>query len=160
CPRGYGRLLPRGLLREPESSLRRASAILLTRCDQITDEQLQAIRDRVARLAPGVPVAETIHRPDSLVNSDGQVESPDLPRCHPVAAFCGVGNPEAFRRTLVDLGAQLVRFDVYPDHHPYNRADVAELEARARALPAGTILITTQKDLVKLRVNRLGERGL
>src|SRR5262249_5942270 len=33
-PWGYGYLLPRGLLREPKSSLRRASVVLLTRCDQ------------------------------------------------------------------------------------------------------------------------------
>src|SRR5262249_2321054 len=90
----------------------------------------------------------------------GETQSTDLLRRHPVAAFCGIGNPRAFRRTLVDLGVQPIRFDVYPDHHPYNRADVEEIAARARSLPEGTILVTTQKDLVKLRIGRLGERGL
>ena len=35
APWGYGRLLPRGLLREPRRGLRRAHLIALTRCDQV-----------------------------------------------------------------------------------------------------------------------------
>src|SRR5205814_10366878 len=36
-PFGQGRLFPRGLLREPPSSLRRADAVVLTRRDQAPD---------------------------------------------------------------------------------------------------------------------------
>src|SRR5262249_45410270 len=99
CPWGHGALLPRGLLREPASALRRAHAVLLTRCDQVGPEARQAIRSRVARLAPGVPVLESVHRPEGLVNG-GATADLDLLRQRPVAAFCGIGNPEAFRRTL------------------------------------------------------------
>ncbi len=38
-PWGHGYLLPRGLLREPASALRRAGVVLLTRCDQVPAEQ-------------------------------------------------------------------------------------------------------------------------
>jgi tetraacyldisaccharide 4'-kinase len=77
-----------------------------------------------------------------------------------VAAFCGIGNPESFRRTLRDLGAEPVDFRAYPDHHVYTRADVDDLRAWARRQPADAALATTQKDLVKLRTDRLGERDL
>lgn len=160
CPWGYGYLLPRGLLREPLTGLRRAHAVVLTRCDQVTTEELKAIRERVTRIAPTLPIAETIHKPDALINSDGQSESLDLLKGQSVAAFCGIGNPEAFRRTLLDLEANVVHFRTYADHHPYGRGDVEDLSALARSLPAGTLLITTQKDLVKLRINQLGERPL
>jgi tetraacyldisaccharide 4'-kinase len=159
-PWGGGRLLPRGLLREPPSALRRAGAVILTRCDQVPAEERERLRQQVARLAPGAPVAETTHRPVVLVNSEGDEAPLDALREGPVAAFCGVGNPEAFRRTLADLGADVVAFRAYPDHHAYTRADVDDLRAWARPLPPGCVTVTTQKDLVKLRLPRLGERPL
>ena len=158
-PWGHGHLLPRGLLREPPSALRRAGAVLLTRCDQVSAEQCERLRQRVARLAPDVLVAETTHQPVGLVNSDGDEAPLDLLREAPVAAFCGIGNPEAFRRTLADLGADVCPFRTYPDHHAYTRADVEELRAWVRPLP-GSIVVTTQKDLVKLHLPRLGDRPL
>jgi tetraacyldisaccharide 4'-kinase len=157
-PWGHGYLLPRGLLREPPSSLRRAGVVLLTRCDQADAAALARLRETVTRLAPGAVVVQATHRPVELVNQDAVPL--DRLRGQPVAAFCGLGNPDAFRRTLLDLGTQLSAFRTFPDHHAYTRADVEELAAWARQQPADCLLATTQKDLVKLRVRRLGERHL
>jgi tetraacyldisaccharide 4'-kinase len=157
-PWGHGHLLPRGLLREPPSSLRRADAVLLTRCDQVGPADLVRLRDRVARLAPSAILAEATHQPLELVNEE--VARLERLRSQPVAAFCGLGNPDAFRRTLLDLGVSLSAFRTFPDHHAYTRADVADLAAWARQQPADVVLATTQKDLVKLRVRQLGEREL
>jgi tetraacyldisaccharide 4'-kinase len=158
CPWGHGHLLPRGLLREPPSGLRRAHAVVLTRCDQVAPPDLEALKRQVARLAPGLPLVGSVHRPTGLVN--GAAQAPlDLLREAPVAAFCGIGNPESFRRTLEGLGAGVVDFRTYPDHHPYTRADVDALRAWAAGLPVDFVL-TTQKDLVKLRLDRLGPRPL
>ncbi len=158
-PWGHGHLLPRGLLREPPSSLRRAGAVLLTRCDQVGPAERGRLREAVARLAAGTPVAETTHRPVGLVNGDRAADLERL-RGRPVAAFCGIGNPEAFRRTLADLGADVVAFRTFPDHHPYARADVDDLRAWGRQQPADCVVVTTQKDLVKLRLSDLGGREL
>ena len=160
APWGHGHLLPRGLLREPPSSLRRAGIIVLTRCDQTPAEQRERLRQTIARIAPHVPVIETTHRPVELSNSDGQSAPLDILRDGPTAAFCGLGNPEAYRRTLLDWGAQPLDFRVYPDHHAYSRADVEELQRWANGLPVGSSVVTTQKDLVKLRLCRLGDRPL
>ena len=160
CPWGCGHLLPRGLLREPPSSLRRAGVVVLTRCDQVPPAQREDLRQRVGRLAPGVRVVETTHRPAELVESGRGVAPLEGLRHRPVAAFCGIGNPGAFRRTLTDLGASVCAFREYPDHHAYTRADVAELRRWAGGLPADCTVVTTQKDLVKLRLPRLGDRPL
>jgi tetraacyldisaccharide 4'-kinase len=157
-PWGQGRLLPRGLLREPASGLRRAGVILLTRCDQASD--LAGLRRQVERTAPGVPVVETTHRPLDLVDGEETIVPLESLRERPVAAFCGLGNPEAFRRTLLDLGADLRAFRAFADHHPYNRDDVEELHRWAEDLAADGVVVTTQKDLVKLRLPRLGGRPL
>src|SRR5262249_25999178 len=126
-PWGQGYLLPRGLLREPVSSLRRARLVILTRCDQIDKNKLVRLREMVKRYAPSVPIVETMHRPVTLVSSDQTTGPLELLREHPVAAFCGIGNPEGFRRTLVDQGTRLTAFRSFPDHHPYSRADVEDL---------------------------------
>jgi tetraacyldisaccharide 4'-kinase len=159
-PWGHGHLLPRGLLREPPSSLRRADVLVLTRCDQTPAEQRERLRQTIARIAPDVPVVETTHRPMELRNSDGESAPLDILREAPVAAFCGIGNPEAFRRSLLDLGARLDDFRIYADHQAYDRADVEELRRWANGLPASAVVVTTQKDLVKLRLSRLGDRPL
>jgi tetraacyldisaccharide 4'-kinase len=157
APWGYGRLLPRGLLRETPSGLRRAHLIALTRCDQVNEADKARLRQEVARFAPGVPVIETTHRPVELVNSEGTTASLEALRGRPVAAFCGVGNPESFRRTLTDCGADVIAFRAYPDHHGYTRADVDDLRAWSRGLPSNCQIVATQKDLVKLRLPRLGD---
>jgi tetraacyldisaccharide 4'-kinase len=160
APWGYGRLLPRGLLRESPCGLRRAHLIALTRCDQVNEADKARLRQEVARLAPGVPVIETTHRPVELVNSAGMTASLETLRDRAVAAFCGVGNPESFRRTLTDCGADVIAFRAYPDHHAYTRADVDDLRAWARGLPSACQVVVTQKDLVKLRLSRLGDLPL
>jgi tetraacyldisaccharide 4'-kinase len=157
-PWGEGRLLPRGLLREPDSGLRRAGIIVLTRCDQAGD--LDCLHEQVRRIAPGVPVVETRHQPLDLIDSDAIALPLGSLRERPVAAFCGIGNPEAFRRTLLDLGADLRAFRVFADHHPYCRDDIEDLHRWAEGLPAGGMVVATQKDLVKVRLLRLGDRPL
>ena len=159
-PWGHGYLFPRGLLREPASGLRRASAVLLTRCDQASEKDRGRIREEVARRAPEAPVAETVHRPLELVATDRRTAPLDRLKDRPAAAFCGIGNPAAFRRTLDDLGARLADFRTFPDHHAYTRSNVEDLRDWARRQPADGTVLTTQKDLVKLPLPQLGGRDL
>ena len=150
-------IFPRGTLREPLSSLKRASVVMLTRCDQASGvDELQAAL--TARF-PGVPVVLTEHRPVGLLRGDAE-ESVDRLRGQRVAGFCGLGNPAGFRRTLEALGASVVDFRAYPDHHPYSGADVSELNAWAERLTDGTLVLTTQKDMVKIRLADLGGKPL
>jgi tetraacyldisaccharide 4'-kinase len=158
-PWGHGHLLPRGLLREPPSGLRRADVVLLTRCDQADEDGRRRLRERVAKLAPGLPVAESVHRPVGLVDGERRETGLELLHGRPLAGFCGLGNPDAFHRTLLGLGP-VCAFRVYPDHHAYSRADVEALQAWARSLPADAVVATTQKDLVKVRLTALGGRPL
>lgn len=142
-------LFPRGTLREPASSLKRANAILLTRCDQVSEGEVNAIREWLTSRAPGVPVATTEHRPVANELKGATV-----------GAFCGIGNPESFRRTLESLGAMVTEFRTFPDHHAYTREDVDNLLSWAERLPPHAVVTTTQKDWVKLRLEELSGRPL
>jgi tetraacyldisaccharide 4'-kinase len=160
CPWGYGHLFPRGLLREPPRSLRRAHVILLTRCDQAPADSVDRLRQEATRWAPEAPVAETTHQPATWVNASRETAPLEALRNRPVAGFCGLGNPEAFRRTLAGLGMDVSAWRTFPDHHGYTRDDVESLRSWARELPHGTAIATTQKDLVKIRLDRLADKEL
>jgi tetraacyldisaccharide 4'-kinase len=158
-PFGHGRLFPRGLLREAPESLQRAGLVVLTRCDQVTATERRWLHKQAARLAPDVPVVETIHRPLELTNAAAQAPLSRVAERY-VAAFCGIGNPDAFRATLKTLGAEVSAFRTFPDHHAYSQADMEELGTWARQHATDGIVLTTQKDLVKLRRAQLGGRDL
>ena len=158
-PFGGDRLFPRGLLREPLSGLARAQAVVLTRAASVDAECRGEIRRVLTRACRGglPPVwVEATHRPVHLrsATSDTQPLSRlDGPR---IAAFAGIGNPAAFRASLTNVGATLVGFRSFPDHHAYTAADLAAIQAWASGLRAD-LVVTTLKDLVKVRAERLGD---
>lgn len=158
-PLAKSRLFPRGLLREPLKCLGRAGLVILTRCDQASRGALRQIRDDVATWAPGIAVVESTHAPVRLINATQEAPLSLLEGAH-VAAFCGIGNPAAFHRTLLGLGCNIAAFEVFRDHCPYTGRQAERLEAWVDRLPSTDMVVTTQKDLVKLRRPTLGGRPL
>lgn len=67
----------------------------------------------------------------------------------PVFAFCGIGNPEGFRATLLESGARLVGFRAFPDHHRFTSGEIQEIRAAA-ARTRGISVVTTEKDAVRI----------
>ena len=159
-PFGAGRLFPRGLLREPLSGIARARAVVLTRASGVAPDRRAAIRAVLERAGGGRAAwVESTHRPIQLRSARGEVRPLDELRGRRVAAFAGIGNPAAFRATLLGLGADLADFRGFPDHHPYSDADLRGLEEWVRRLGAD-LVVTTLKDLVKARVDRIGAAPL
>ena len=155
-PFGFDHVFPRGTLREPVSSLRRAGVVCLSRADLVDDDQRRAIRTRVAGLAPDAAWCEVAHAPLTLLSSAGDTAPLAELSGARVFGFCGIGNPAAFRKTLEAAGAELVGWQAFPDHHDYQASDVAALDA-AISQSTAELAICTQKDLVKLRVETLGK---
>lgn len=63
-------------------------------------------------------------------------------------AFCGIGQPDKFFRTLRDTHHAVIETAVFADHEPYTSAMLDRLEARATE--QGLRLITTEKDYMRL----------
>lgn len=158
-PWGYGYCLPRGMLREPLSGLRRAGLVLLTRTDQIDPQQVNVVEQRIKTIVPNCPVVWCRHAPLHLQNSEQERIAGELDGKR-VAAFCGIGNAESFYQMLRSLNADMIATKTFPDHHNYTRTDVESLAAWSGQQPEGTWIITTQKDWVKLQCNELGNKPL
>ena len=153
-PFGYGHLLPRGLLREPLHALKRAHLVLLTRADCITRKTRTDIAGRIAAAAPHVPIVDVSFPPMRLVNASGEKRPLESLNEVPTLAFCGIGNPAGFAATLAAARIRPVDMIPFRDHHHYVASDLSRLARRAHALGAGAA-VTTLKDLVKLRDDRL-----
>ncbi|MBL8892781.1 MAG: tetraacyldisaccharide 4'-kinase [Planctomycetaceae bacterium] len=170
CPFGYGYTLPRGLLREPKPALSRADVLILTRCDQVSQTELQRLEAELSkyRKSSETLIAKTYHAPVGLLDSRGRQRSLEELRKHRLLLFAGIGNPTAFFETVQrvsnadfanatgDIHVAATRR--FPDHHNYQREDIQDLrewverETR-RATEAVTkpwLVVTTRKDLVKL----------
>ena len=150
CPFGYGHLLPRGLLREPVSSLARADAVVITRADQVSETQLAAVHAEVCHWISAGRVAQVYFAASELIDGKGETRSLEELQGERIVGFCGIGNPGNFRQTLKDHELEPVDFVEWPDHYRYEATDVLRLHAIARARDARALLCTV-KDLVKIR---------
>ena len=145
CPFGYGRMLPAGLLREPVISLRRADAVVITRCDQISESKLSQIEKKLQLINPDMLIARSIHSAVCAKSTDNKQISPEELKNKKIFAFCGIGNPDAFLGTVKRLSCNLVGSKIYDDHHHYTDNDIADIYEEAGRSKADLIL-TTQKD--------------
>ena len=153
-PFGYEHALPRGLLREPLDALQRASLFILTKSDQVNEEQVEEIRNRLEKLAPGIPVICACHRPSRAVvftkwmerNHEGPLSQVKGKRAYLVS---GIGNPAAFARTAGEAGLFLTGEMAYDDHHHYSDEDLRNVISEALKYGADMI-VTTEKDAVKM----------
>jgi tetraacyldisaccharide 4'-kinase len=142
------RLLPAGRLREPLSFLKRADLFVLTRVDQsVNRDNIVGILQRYNPLAP---VVESVLQVTSLENwKDKSGIEPNLLKGKKVLAFCGIGNPYSFERTLKSLGLEILNAFFFLDHYIYTRKDLLSLQEEAKKTGA-EYLITTEKDSVRL----------
>jgi tetraacyldisaccharide 4'-kinase len=136
---GNGRLVPAGPLREPvEPGLARADLAVL----------VGEAGARAACLAAWPPLA-ALGAEGRLVEARLVPLETGLPLAGaPVVAFAGIGRPEKFFATLRAMGADLRIAEAFPDHHVYAPAVLERLLRRARA--AGAVVVTTEKDAVRL----------
>ena len=148
-PFGYDNVLPRGLMRERPAALKDAHAIVITRSDLVDADRVADLRELLAKAAPQASIHQAVHSPRGGVDEQGRpVELSDLTQKRAVA-FCGLGNPEGFFGTLGRVGAQVVGKMAFDDHVEYT-AELAEKISRQADVHEADILLTTQKDAVKL----------
>jgi tetraacyldisaccharide 4'-kinase len=74
-----------------------------------------------------------------------------------VFAFAGIGRPEKFIASLEAGGAEVAGSCFFADHHPYTDDEILQL----KAIAGETMLVTTEKDFVRLTVpQREGVRAI
>ncbi|RMD56661.1 MAG: tetraacyldisaccharide 4'-kinase, partial [Nitrospirae bacterium] len=147
-----GGLFPKGLLREPLSSISRADVIVITKSGNNSEEE--SIISVVRTYNKHAEIFRASHEPKDVVDDKWKSLGIDYIYGKKVYAFCGIADHDSFRHMITSMGADLVRFRAFGDHHKYTKRDVKKIIKESN----GLILITTEKDLVKLRDYDFGGR--
>lgn len=145
-PFGTGSLLPRGTLREPPRNLRRASYILITKCDGSPNAALIA---RIRKHNATAEIIECAHGPIHLENLYTREREPlTFLEGKWVGAISAIAVPENFENSLKSLGAKVEIRRRFSDHHRFNRRDVDQFMQRCVERDM-EIIVTTEKDAVR-----------
>jgi tetraacyldisaccharide 4'-kinase len=152
-PFGNSLLLPLGILREPVESLSRADIIVLTKCfndakDDKTD--VSEITNKIRQYNPGAPIFLSGYSHLVRLLVSGQEKPLSWIEGKKVFGFCALGNPESFKKTLKEAGAELLGFKKYKDHFMYGQREMRDIGYEAARRGAEWIA-TTEKDIIKTR---------
>lgn len=144
-PFGNGRMLPRGIMREPARHLARADIIFLTKCRGDVSATVAAVRAH----NPAAPIVECDHVPQSLKDVWSREEFPLAWLAgKTLCTLSGIASPKGFENSLRRLGAKVVWCERYADHHRYDASEI--LYALNRSADMRTdALVTTEKDAVR-----------
>ncbi len=138
-PLSGGKFFPHGKLRDGTWRLDEANAILLVGEKDELPFQLRYLEDRIFYAKK---------KPVGLRTLDSNI-SMEIIRGKKVVAFCGIGSPDSFVKTLDELGAEVVAQKIFRDHHRFTMDDISDIESLAEE-HAVDILITTEKDAARL----------
>lgn len=150
-PFGFGYVLPRGLLREYLSGLKRSQLAIVTRAGSVSDPERKKIDNVIAKCNPSLS-SRTLHcdfQPTMLLSVDGDRADLNTVDGMDVAVMTAIGNPEAFLETCRSFGARVVVTRFFPDHHHFTQDELQSVVSDAKSAGA-TIVLTTLKDLVKI----------
>ena len=160
-PFGNSRLLPRGILREPVSSLARSAACILTRFRVGAEEAALSSLAGIQMLVPGIPVFTSshvpywymVHRgaPNSFEAVSDVFSAKDIDKIKDRKVFCfsGIARNDDFQHTVKDLGFKVTGRLEFSDHHQYTEKDLATILHCAEDTGADR-LITTEKDHARI----------
>ncbi|MFA5276201.1 MAG: tetraacyldisaccharide 4'-kinase [Candidatus Omnitrophota bacterium] len=149
-PFGNFQMLPRGILREPLSSLKRAAIFVISKTNLAADTQ--KIKQLLNKMNPVAQVFESAHLAEGFysINSKENIIGPESLRGKTAVLFSGIGDPDSFEKLLAAQGLKIGLFFKFPDHHNYTKHDLDGIIAAAEGKNIDTI-ITTEKDAVRLK---------
>jgi tetraacyldisaccharide 4'-kinase len=142
---GNGWMLPAGPMRDSIRAVGRADAIIV----MSSGTGASAIRPSQMKKLTARKVLHASVRPRALLLIENGVwrETPLGLGGRRVLAVSGLADPSGFYAMLRELDAELVGVFEYPDHHAYTNAD---WQAIVNAMRETDLVVTTEKDLVKL----------
>lgn len=126
---GNGYILPAGPLREPlMQAVKRSDAVIIMNQNNATI--IPPIKDKL------------------LIHAHIESFAPPVIKNKKIIAFAGIGYPEKFFFTLQSISNNVIQTIAFADHYAYQIKDIEPMIARA--VQENAILVTTEKDLVRI----------
>lgn len=141
-------VLPEGRARESWASLNRADLVLVTKCNQASEDDLAALEKKIPDNKEVLHFAYDI---DHFRNQGGAAElSRDQFQDKKFFLVSAIARPDVFEKMMREIGKVAKHSLHYRDHHPYSAADVEKMTAEFKKSDSD-YLVTTEKDAVKLQ---------
>ncbi len=144
------KLLPLGNLRDQPKQKKRAHYVIVTKCPA----NMTPLDRRIARKRLELLPFQCLYF-TRAVSGPLHPAFPDdagdrqIPAGADVIAMAAIGNPAPFVENLRGK-YNLVGELLFRDHHPYHVRDLGKMEETLAKAPEGTVIVTTEKDAVKL----------
>lgn len=131
-PFGNGYILPRGLLREKVHNIKRADAVIYTRCPLKNQDDKKDLfhsdhETYISMIIPGMD--KSLHNKQFL--------------------FSGLGSNQAFYESAVSYGLKIEDHLFFKDHHDYDENDILNIISKAEKSGCDSF-VTTMKDYCRL----------
>ncbi|MCS7264349.1 MAG: tetraacyldisaccharide 4'-kinase [Armatimonadetes bacterium] len=138
-------------LREPLRNLKRATCIVLSKGDALSDEEQKRLKQKIEEWAgEGKVVASFGYEPYFDKSSITDCFLVKDIGARKILLVAGIANLRYFLLTALKAGFKSVAIVCFPDHHRYNHSDAKFIAEIASAEGVDAVL-TTKKDAVKLK---------
>lgn len=144
-------ILPTGNLRESRSGVQRANLVIVTKCPAT----LSAVEQREIQVKLNLTSTQELYfsciEYDKSIFSEGKSIMLNEVRTVDKLLLAGIAKPEPFFKYLQSENEEKM---IFPDHHYFTEKELMEIENKAQ----GKIIITTEKDFVRLKDSILKEQ--
>jgi tetraacyldisaccharide 4'-kinase len=161
-PFGNGMLIPRGILREPVSSLKRAGVAVVTKVlpEMSSLGKAEIVRAALKDVNPDAEIFNASYQARRLYDIAGGYETViDSINGRSVALLCAIGDPYSFEDTAVSAGAVIAASYYFIDHHIFTAAEIDKIAKECKGKGLDTIL-TTEKDLPRIKNTNAAASGV
>ena len=136
---GNGLTIPSGPLRENLQKLKKYNNVFLTG----NGENTENIKNYIFNIDPKINIYEAMYIPLNISEFEKKEK---------YLAFSGIGNHKTFISMLKINGLDIIKDLEFPDHYNYSKNDIEKINNISKELNCN--IITTEKDFIRLDVNR------
>ena len=147
----YDKMLPAGRLREPLSGKNRADIVIITKCPKDLKPMEFRVLTKAMDLYPFQKLYFTSIDYDTPkgVFEEKQIELDKLQDYH-VLLLTGIASPKQMEHDLKPMTKDITNLS-FGDHHSFKGKDIDRINDTFESMPEPRIIITTEKDAVRLR---------
>uniref|UniRef100_UPI0039A47C60 tetraacyldisaccharide 4'-kinase n=1 Tax=Ornithobacterium rhinotracheale TaxID=28251 RepID=UPI0039A47C60 len=142
-------VLPMGDLREPRSGAKRASIIIVTKCPpDLSEEEKEKIKRELKLLPEQELFFSHINYSEMLYNVSFNAKISQAADCHALL-ITGIAKSDDLVKHAESKFVS-VKHLKYPDHYDFKPNDIKEIIKAYDSLPSPKIMLTTEKDYMRL----------
>jgi tetraacyldisaccharide 4'-kinase len=156
-PFGNRHMIPRGILREPLSALRRSHIFVLTKTNltQNKESSIKELKEFLMSVNSGAEIFESIHKAAGFyrIPRKSEVLPIDVFKGKAAALISGIADPDSFEGLAKSIGLNAGLTFRFPDHYGYQKKDMEDIVRKSKERNIG-LLITTEKDAMRIPFER------